>query len=120
MTHRTILTVVATAWIGQASAIADDDPSRLDCGVNALYLLLRLEGRPATVGQILAALPAHDPRGYSMAELAAASESLGLRLDGLRFAEADPNPGRSAIAFIKDARGGHFTVLSGLRGPWCR
>ncbi|MDR3623391.1 MAG: cysteine peptidase family C39 domain-containing protein [Paludisphaera borealis] len=97
---------------------ADDERTKLDCGVNALFLLHRLEGRPVAVEQLLSKLPAHNPEGYSMAELAAASEALGLGLEGVRFAKGDPHPDRPAIAFVKNARGGHFTVLRpvGTRG----
>jgi hypothetical protein len=103
--------VVLIAGSVNVRAESDDERAKLDCGVNALFLLHRLEGRPVTVEQILSKLPAHNPEGYSMAELAAASEALGLGLEGVRFAEGDPNPDRTAIAFIRDARGGHFTVL---------
>ena len=60
---------------GSANGRADDERTKLDCGVNALYLLLHLEGRSVTVEQLLAKLPAHHPDGYSMAELAAASSA---------------------------------------------
>jgi len=73
-----------------------------------------LQGRPVTVDRILSQLPAHHPDGYSMAELAAASEALGLPLRGVRFAKGDPNPGQPAIAFLESERGGHFSVLRPL------
>ncbi len=96
---------------GGVKGQADDERTRLDCGANALYLLLHLEGRPVTVEQLLSKLPPHRPDGYSMAELAATSRALGLELEGVRFAKGDPNPDRPAIAFIENARGGHFTML---------
>jgi len=46
-----------------------------------------------------------------MAELAAAARSLGLELEGVRLGREDIPLGRSAIVFLKDARGGHFAVL---------
>ena len=46
-----------------------------------------------------------------MAELAAASRTLGLRLEGVRFAKGDKVLDRPAIAFLSDAKGGHFAVL---------
>jgi hypothetical protein len=112
MSYRMSLTAVVLI-VGSLNVQAepDDERAKLDCGVNALFLLHRLEGRPVTVEQLLSKLPAHDPEGYSMAELAAASEALGLGLEGVRFAKGDPNPDRPAIAFVKNARGGHFTVL---------
>lgn len=83
----------------------------LDCGVNALYLLLQLEGRPVTFDRLESMLPPRHPDGYSMAELSGASRSLGLSLEGVRFAKGDKPLTRPAIAFFKDAKGGHFMVL---------
>lgn len=85
--------------------------TKLDCGVNALFLLLQFEGRPVTWDRLEAALPARHPDGYSMAELADAATSLGLGLEGVRFVQGDRALDRPAIAFIKDSRGGHFLVL---------
>lgn len=84
---------------------------KVDCGVNALYVLLVLEGHNATLEQLTTALPARHPEGYSMAELAKASSTFGLELEGIRFAKGDKPPLRPIIAFLKDVRGGHFAVL---------
>ena len=82
-----------------------------DCGVNALSILLRLDGRPATLDRITSALPERHPSGYSMAELSDAAKRLGLRLEGVRLTKAETPLDRPAIAFLNDARGGHFAVL---------
>jgi hypothetical protein len=89
----------------------DRETIRLDCGVNALYVLLNLEGHPSSIDQLLSALPAPQPDGYSMAELADAARARGLPLDGVRLAKGDPSPVRPVIAFLNDPRGGHFAVL---------
>lgn len=96
---------------GSARALGSDEPIRLDCGVNSLYILLRLEGRTVSLDRILSALPARHPEGYSMAELSDAAGSLGLSLEGQEFTKENRHPGRPAIAFLKDEKGGHFTVL---------
>jgi ABC-type bacteriocin/lantibiotic exporter with double-glycine peptidase domain len=83
----------------------------LDCGANALFVLLRLEGRPVTLAQLERALPPRRTEGYSMAELAASSAALGFRLDGVRFGKGDQVLTRPVIAFFKSAEGGHFAVL---------
>jgi ABC-type bacteriocin/lantibiotic exporter with double-glycine peptidase domain len=92
-------------------AAATDERTKLDCGVNALFILLRLEGRPVSLDRLLDSLPPRHPDGYSMDELTAASRTLGLELEGIRFAKGDEPPKRPAIAFVKDDRGGHFAVL---------
>jgi len=94
-----------------AGARADDERIKLDCGVNALYVLLHLEEKPVSIDRLVSALPAPNPEGYSMAELAATAHSLGLSLEGVRFAKGDSRPNKPMIAFLKDARGGHFAFL---------
>lgn len=64
-------------------AAAADETTTLDCGVNALYVLLCLEGRPVTLDRLLSALPARHPSGYSMGELATAARTLGLKVEGV-------------------------------------
>ena len=87
------------------------ETTKLDCGINSLFVLLKLEGREATIPQIEAALPPRRPDGYSMAELAAAASRFGLDVEGVRCEQKDRPPDRPAICFIKDAKGGHFAVF---------
>lgn len=89
-----------------ASLIAEPDRD-----VNALFILLHWEGRAVTLGGLESVLPPHRADGYSMAKLSSASRSLGLLLDGVKFVKRDRPLDRSAIAFLKDAKGGHFIVL---------
>ncbi len=68
-------------WMGLALAVlsgtsargitAEDERIKLDCGVNALYVLLHLEEKPVSIDRLVSALPPPNPEGYSMAELAA-------------------------------------------------
>ena len=88
-----------------------EEKTKLNCGVNALFLLLRLEEIPVTLDRLELALPPLRPNGYSMAELATVGASLGLQLEGVQFARGDSPLDRPAIAFLKDAKGGHFAVL---------
>jgi len=109
-----LVLLCSIATVGPTSSVAaaaPDEETKLDCGVNALFVLLRLEGKPVTLDRLESALPFRQPQGYSMAELAAAGGSLGLRLEGLRLAKGDKGLDRPAIAFLKDAKGGHFAVL---------
>lgn len=82
-----------------------------DCGVNSLFLLMMLEGKSISLDRIETALPVRHPRGYSMMELAKASSTLGLLLDGRKLTKSDRRLDRPAIAFLEDARGGHFAVV---------
>ncbi|MGC8644430.1 MAG: cysteine peptidase family C39 domain-containing protein, partial [Isosphaeraceae bacterium] len=79
--------------------------------VNALFVLLYLEGRSIPFDRLESALPPHRPDGYSMAELSTAARSLGLPLDGVKLVKGDKPLDRPAIAFFQNARGGHFAVL---------
>jgi len=109
---RVVAAVVLLASLATCRhAAAKDDDVRLDCGTNALYLLLNLEGRPTSLERLLAVLPAPSPEGYSMAELAAASGSLGLPLDGVQVASGDSRPDRVSIVYIDSSEGGHFAVV---------
>jgi hypothetical protein len=103
--------VVLLAQAVTARGAGPGETTKPDCGVNALFVLLRLEGRPVTLDRLESALPARRPDGYSMAELSAAAGSLGLGLEGVRFAKGDRALNRPAIAFLRDAKGGHFAVL---------
>jgi ABC-type bacteriocin/lantibiotic exporter with double-glycine peptidase domain len=88
-----------------------EEKTKLDCGVNVLFILLRLEGRSIEFDRLESALAPRNPAGSSMAELAGASASLGLTLDGIRFDKDSQPLAKPAIAFFKDSRGGHFAVL---------
>ena len=79
--------------------------------MNALFILFHLEGRSVTLGELEAALPPRNPRGYSMAELTKAAMSFGLRLEGVRFNKGDKPLDRPGIAFVKNENSGHFLVL---------
>ena len=108
------LAAVPVLWMASEAIAADNAAEKgrpPDCGVNALFLLLNLEGRPITIDRLERALPARNPQGYSMAELSAASQAMGLPLDGVKFDKGDEPLDRPAIAFFKDAKAGHFALL---------
>jgi Peptidase C39 family len=110
--YESLVSVLVIAFANvNASATVPVETTTVDCGVNALFILLRLEGRSVTLDRLQSVLPARHPQGYSMAELAAAAGTLGLRLEGVRFTKGDKALERPAIAFLKEANGGHFAVL---------
>jgi hypothetical protein len=88
-----------------------DDRTKLDCGVNALYVLLSLEGNPRTLEQVLDALPEHHSDGYSMSELRSAAGSLGMSLTGFILDPVKDYPKNPSIFLLTDSRGGHFAVM---------
>lgn len=109
---RTRLCLVALLGVSaNADAAGPEDGTKPDCGVHALFILLRLEGKPVTIDRLDSALPPRRPEGYSMAELAVAARSVGLNLEGVRFEKGDKSLARPAIAFLKSDEGWHFTVL---------
>jgi Peptidase C39 family len=103
-----IATLTVAVSVGAAEPVAG---SKLDCGENALFVFLHLEGCTATLDHVASVLPSRHPDGYSMAELARAAKALGLRVEGVTFNRGDKALTRSAIAFFRDAKGGHFAVL---------
>lgn len=111
MKRISIAILVMLSCLVSAGAVGADETTGRDCGVNALYILLQLEGRPVPLDRLLSALARGHADGYSMAELAAAAEALGMRLDGVRFSKGETPPDRPAIAFVKEAGSGHFVVI---------
>lgn len=91
-------------------AIAGTSTDR-DCGSNALFVLLHLEGRGASLQELDDILPTRHPKGYSLEELARSSKRLGLELEGQQLRRRDLPLKRPAIAFSQSPSGGHFSVL---------
>jgi hypothetical protein len=106
-----LVVLLSLAQATSARAAGPEEKTKLDCGVNAHFILLHLEGRPVTLERLESVLPPRHADGYSMAELSAAAKSVGLSLEGVRFSQGDKALARPAIAFVKDAKGGHFVVL---------
>jgi Peptidase C39 family len=84
-----------------------------DCGTNALFLILKLEGMSVGLEEIESALPARNEFGYSMLELQSTARRCGLSLVGNSFGPSSaPLPG-PAIAYRPGHKpaSGHFVVL---------
>lgn len=103
--------LIAALLVVDSRAARPETNQGADCGLNALFVLLRFEGRPVSLARLGSALPSPVPGGYSMAELSEAARSLGLELEGVRFTKGDKPIDRPAIALVRDGRGGHFVVL---------
>lgn len=106
-------TIVILASVAPGPGIRADEASATDpdCGLNSLFILFQLEGCPVSLGQLDGALPHREPKGYSMAELAQAAASLGLRLEGIDLQGSSRPRDRAVIAHFKHAGEGHFAVL---------
>ena len=63
---------------GDSLAAEPEGSIVLDCGLNSLYVLHKLEGHPVTLDLLNSILPLRQHDGYSMTELMEASKSLGL------------------------------------------
>ncbi len=109
------MSLAAAVALLAATLVPHDEtapPGPLDeCGVAALFLLLRLEGRPATVDALIARLPKPGPRGYTMADLRDAAGASGLRLDGVRLRTGLKRLDRPALVFLHRGGHGHFAVV---------
>lgn len=106
-----ILTVMSFAQVGQVNAPTSAASTQNDCGVSALYVLLRMEGENASIADIQSALPPRPKLGYSLAELRGAARSLGVELIGVQLAPLAESIDRPAIVLFRGARGGHFAVV---------
>jgi hypothetical protein len=111
MAMRGLVVLVALAQAFGAPPGGDDETLKRDCGVNSLFILLRLEGHSVGLSRLLSALPPRNPDGYSMIELSEAARAVGVALEGVRFSKGDKALARPAIAFLKQEGGGHFAVL---------
>lgn len=105
-----LIAFLATVCIplAYASEPLGGDP---DCGVNSLYLLCRIEGRPVELAQLARALPTRDPKGFSMLELSRAAGTAGLPLDGIEIRADEASLDRTGIAYLRDSDNGHFIIV---------
>jgi Peptidase C39 family len=94
-----------------AGARGQAGPATYDCGVSALYALLRVEGRPTDLREVVSRLPQPDSVGHSMRDLRDASRACGLRLNGIRLDKNGDAIDRPMLVFLKRGSHGHFVVI---------
>ena len=84
-----------------------------DCGVNTLYLVLRLKGMDADLEEIRGKLPRDEEKGSSVQDLENYLHSVGIATDARLMRLSDLSKKRDAMAIIltqgKDGKG-HFIV----------
>ena len=131
---RTLLsTAVLACWLfaelGAAARDARADPQpipgqnvvvedRKTCGQNALYALLRLNGKDVQHEEVLKALPA-SPSGTSLEELRACAATFGVDLDAIKAIGDDLErlPLPAIVHTGANSAHGHYLVLVALYDP---
>jgi len=96
---------------GRAPGRAESADATPDCGVMALYNLLNVSGRSASLEDVLAASPASGGDGRSMLELKRTASRLGLELVGRLVEDRRTAPTSPWIAYIDDEQHGHYLVV---------
>ena len=113
---RTAFVIGVCLSLGSTRLLGDEEREayRLinDCGVNSLYLLLRLRSAEGDLADLRRSLPDTKPHGLSIAEIQATAEHHGVSLRGRRIGLGDVPIDRPVIAFLKRGEDqGHFVVL---------
>jgi hypothetical protein len=106
----TVLAILAGDAVTCSAQSAYTPP---DCGTNALFLMMKLEGMSVGLEEIELALPARNEFGYSMLELQSTARRCGLSLVGKSFGPGNAPLRGPAIAYRPGHKpaSGHFVVL---------
>lgn len=81
-----------------------------DCGLNALFILLELNGHHVVLSKLREELPPQTSKGYSFQDLKNAAARLGYDLQGISLHTSSNLPRVPAIVFLSDQKNGHFIV----------
>lgn len=107
-----VAVLIGLSGAGALGETAEGDRLIKDCGVNSLYLLLRLCSTNADLAKLRATMPDTRANGLSMAEIQAASAKHGVVLQGKRIGLGDVPIDRPMITLLRsDGDQGHFVVL---------
>ena len=93
---------------------ADDEPRgapSTDCGLLALFCLLRSEGVPVDLAELEPRIGAPPEGGRSMRELREVAQGFGLQLVGVRLDGAAEAMDRPMILHLNRGNHGHFVVV---------
>lgn len=94
-----------------ARGAADSPSSSPECGLTALYTLLRLEGIRPAYAALTEARPATRTRSLSLADLENMARRQGLRTRAVRLSSGLDHLDRPAIIHLRRGSIGHFVVL---------
>ena len=105
--------VLAMLVVLPGSSYSAESYVQPDCGMNSLYLLLKLNGTHASLEDLRGILPRRRDGGYSLLELRGAAGRCGLNLWGVRLTPDNVPLNRPVIALFGAAQGrpGHYAVL---------
>ena len=107
-----VLLLVGLSTNGALGETAERDRLTKDCGVDSLYLLLRLCSSSVDLTELRATLPDTRANGLSMTDLQAASGRHGVVLWGKRIGPGDVLIDRPMITLLRsEGNQGHFVVL---------
>lgn len=81
-----------------------------DCGLNALFILLELNGHQVELSKLRDKLPPQTSKGYSFLDLKNAAAGVGYDLQGVMLNDSSNLPRVPAIVFLSDRENGHFIV----------
>lgn len=112
----TLTLATATLMLPCRARPADSQFVPPDCGLNSLYILLRLSGDSVDLALLRRTLPPQTERGYSLLELRDAASACGYPCSGISLGPGSLPPDRPAIAFMGDTTHGHFVVLRPIEG----
>ena len=82
-----------------------------DCGVAALLVMLRTQGKNVSMADVQSALPKRSELGHSMAELRDAARSFGVKLVGVQLPSRPESFNRPCLVILKGREGGHYVVV---------
>ncbi len=105
--------MTSTLFLPVMSRADEESPNAdpWDCGVFALYHLLRLEGRPTDLVRLRPVSGAPTPGGRSFRELRATASRFGLSLDAVALSKTGSAIKGPTLVLVKSRGEGHFIVL---------
>lgn len=93
-----------------STTIPTSNGEEYDCGVRAMFLVCRLEGKQTNLVSIAKSLPAPNPGGHSMKELRDEARKRGVPLRGVKLRPGE-RPSGPSIVYLGDGGHGHFIVV---------
>jgi hypothetical protein len=85
--------------------------AKYDCGVLALFTLLRLEGSQLSLREVRARLPSASVDGFSFEQLRNVAALFGVRLLGVKIGGKLSQLDRPALVLLGTGRHGHFAIV---------
>jgi hypothetical protein len=87
------------------------DAEQIGCGPIALFTLLRMEGKPVNLSEVLLGLPSSNAKENSLIELRDASLRFSLNLEAMQLPPNRELPEQPLIALMSNGETGHFVIV---------